>query len=105
MSGEQTVLAFPREEGMGTGTFAPWPLAGEILARMAARMRWVPREEAEASDGLIQLIPCTTVMDHAGRHHVFQRVERGRSDLRGRASLLIGDTSTWSPAGDHGWTC
>ena len=90
MNGEQMVLAFPREDALGTETFAPWPLAGEILTRMAARMRWTPREEAETADDLVQLIPCTTVTDHTGRHHVFQRVERGRSDLRGRASLLIG---------------
>ena len=90
MNGEQVVLAIPREDALGDETFAPWPLAGEILARAAARMRWVPREEAEAADDLVQLIPCTTVTDHAGRRHVFQRVERGRSDLRGRASLLIG---------------
>ena len=86
----QSVLCFPRSYVADCERFTPWEVACNVFNSAEKSMTWLPRSEAEASDTLVQPIPCALVINEASLYHVFRRIGEGRADLRKRISLIIG---------------
>ncbi len=87
---EQIVLCLPRSIFADWKRFTPWSRASEMIQAAGESMTWLTRSEAEASENLIQPIPCTIVLGENRSFHVFRRIADGRPDLRRRISLLVG---------------
>lgn len=96
---DQRVLCLPRAYLDDLVCFTPWETADWLFQVAQSEMRWLPRDEAEASEDFVQPIPCALVLGAHERHyvgyHVFPRVNEGRSDLRKRLSLIIGGHIDW----------
>ena len=90
MKDDQLVLCFPRSYIVGCERFTPWSRARHMMRSIENGIRWLPRWEAERSEDLMQLIPCTLVLSRQREYHVFRRINRGRQDLRKRISLVVG---------------
>ena len=86
----QSVLCFPRSYIARCKRFTQWSVAREVFHAAQKSMTWLPRNEAEASDILVQPIPCALVINEAHLYHAFRRISDGRADLRKRISLVIG---------------
>ena len=87
---EQIVLCLPRSAFADWKQFTPWNQAAEMIQATGENMTWLPRREAEASENVIQPIPCTMVFGQNRSFHVFRRIANGRPDLRKRISLVVG---------------
>ena len=84
------VLVFPREIFGSIFSLLPWNSIQSYLDEIERSFSWLSRSEAELSDDVVQAIPCVVVRDNADRYCVFRRIREGRSDLRGRLSLIVG---------------
>ena len=61
---------------------------------------WLPRDEAERSEDVMQPIPCALIRSRSSEYLVLRRVRETRSDLRERISLISGGHVD-RPAGDE----
>lgn len=86
----QSVLCFPRSHIANCKRFTRWEIVQKILHAAEKQMTWLPRVEAEASNVLVQPIPCALVVNESRLYHAFRRINEGRTDLRRRISLVIG---------------
>ncbi len=87
---EQVVLCLPRSAFADWKRFTSWKHAAERIQAASKNMTWLPRSEAEASEDVIQPIPCTMVLGENRSFNVFRRIANGRPDLRKRISLVVG---------------
>ena len=90
MENEQEILVFPRELLPTDTSFVPWEAVPPILKVVEENMSWLPRNEAEQSEDLIQPIPCTIIRNKFQEYHVLRRINEGRKDLRSRITLVVG---------------
>ena len=85
------VLVFPRTVFGSAFSLLPWESIQSNLDEIERTfLTWMHRPEAERSEKMVQAIPCTIIRDSADSYCVFRRVKEGRSDLRGKLSLIIG---------------
>lgn len=96
------VLVIPRAL-LPPRPYLPWAEAGSLLADAEASASWLPRARAEASDELVQPIPCAVLRRPDGRLLVLRRVRAARADLAARLSVVVGghvdDIGTDAPVG------
>ncbi len=61
-----------------------------IVECIQKNFSWMPREEAERSEDVMQPIPCALIRNHFPEYLVLRRVRETRADLRERISLISG---------------
>lgn len=86
----QEILVIPRESVKEFDGFVTWPHASKLVDSVSDCVRWLPRQEAEHSEQLIQPIPCAIFRDNDGRYCVFRQAKHTRIDLSQRFSFIIG---------------
>ena len=86
----QEILVFPRQCISTSDRFVPEPRMHRIVECIQKNFSWVPREEAERSEDVMQPIPCALIRNHSPEYLVLRRVRETRADLRERISLISG---------------
>lgn len=86
----EPVMVMNRDHIQSESPFLPWAEAKGILRSGWRNARWFPRQQAEASDEWVQIIPCAVIQDRLGRYAVFHRLAENREDLSNKVSLVIG---------------
>jgi predicted NUDIX family phosphoesterase len=96
----EDVFVFPRKLLDGLPKFVGWPDILSLLSDIEARGSWLPRDKAEVSSDLIQLIPAGLLRSSDGRFLILRRIKDTRGDLRSRLTLVVGGHINPADQGD-----
>ncbi len=86
----QEILVFPRQCISTSDRFVPEPRMQRIVECIQKHGSWMPREEAERSEDVMQPISCALIRSLSSEYLVLRRVRETRADLRERISLISG---------------
>ena len=97
----QEILVFPRQCISTSDRFVPEARMHRIVECIQKNCSWLPRDEAERSEDVMQPIPCALIRSRSSEYLVLRRVRETRSDLRERISLISGGHVDRPAGGEH----